>query len=73
MYYPLPLHRQECFAGSGRAQPGLPVAERLASECLSIPIYPELSREQQDYVVETIAGFLEASPLPAKPEKVSLR
>jgi dTDP-4-amino-4,6-dideoxygalactose transaminase len=73
IYYPLPLHRQECFAGSGRALPVLPVAERLASECLSIPIYPELSREQQDYVVETIAGFLEASPFPAKPEKVSLR
>jgi dTDP-4-amino-4,6-dideoxygalactose transaminase len=57
IYYPRPLHMQECFH-DGRPQPPLPVSERLADECLSIPIYPELAREQQDAVVEAIAGFL---------------
>ena len=59
IYYPLPLHLQECFAPSaGRPPEPLPVSERLAKECLSIPIYPELRREQQDCVIAAIAEFL---------------
>jgi dTDP-4-amino-4,6-dideoxygalactose transaminase len=58
IYYPQPMHMQECFAHFG-PYPALPVCERLAAECISVPIYPELSREQQDAVVAAIAEFLE--------------
>jgi dTDP-4-amino-4,6-dideoxygalactose transaminase len=57
VYYPLPLHRQECFAQSGAAAANLPHADRASLETLALPIYPELSREQQEYVVGRIAGF----------------
>jgi dTDP-4-amino-4,6-dideoxygalactose transaminase len=56
VYYPAPLHRQECFAASGPHAP-LPVAERLADECLSLPIFAELFEAERDYVIETVAGF----------------
>ena len=56
VYYPLPMHKQECFASLKRTKP-LPVCEQLAAECLSIPIYPELTREQQDAVITAIRRF----------------
>ncbi|MCC7173872.1 MAG: DegT/DnrJ/EryC1/StrS family aminotransferase [Bryobacterales bacterium] len=55
IYYPVPLHLQECFRS--RAPEPLPVCEKLASECVSLPIHPDLLREQQDAVIEAIAGF----------------
>lgn len=58
VYYPLPLHRQECFAYLGQPEPGLPQVERLSAECLSLPIYPELTRAQQDWVIEAISQFV---------------
>jgi dTDP-4-amino-4,6-dideoxygalactose transaminase len=59
IYYPRPMHQQECFApGSGQLPAPLPVAEQLAGECLSIPIYPELRREQVDTVIDAIRAFL---------------
>jgi dTDP-4-amino-4,6-dideoxygalactose transaminase len=57
IYYPRPMHLQECFAHFG-PYPALPVCERLAAECLSIPVYPELSQGQKDAVVTAIAEFL---------------
>ena len=60
IYYPLPLHRQECFLSGGAPPVSLPACEKLASQCLSLPIYPDLSRPQQDEVVEAIAEFLRA-------------
>ena len=54
IYYPLPLHMQECFPPVEGVRPSLPVCERLAGECLSIPIYPELTKAQLDSVVEAI-------------------
>ena len=57
IYYPVPMHRQECFAYLDPVR--LPTAERLATECLSLPIYPELSRGQQDKVVTAVREFLE--------------
>ena len=57
VYYPLPLHLQECFRELGYKRGDLPVAERCAQTCISLPIYPELTEEMQEYVVSKIAGF----------------
>ena len=58
VYYPIPLHRQECFAGAGyRGADSVPVAEQLAAEVLSIPIFPELSPEQRQWVADSLADF----------------
>lgn len=57
IYYPLPLHEQDCFAYLGQRKGSLPVSEQAAREVLSLPIYPELTAKQQAIVVETIAKF----------------
>ncbi len=56
IYYPVPLHRQECFSNLAGVEARLPICEKMADEVLSIPIYPELSTEQIDHVINTIAN-----------------
>ena len=59
VYYPVPFHRQECFASLGYSAEEFPEAERASVEVLALPIYPELVPEQQEYVVETIRTFFQ--------------
>jgi dTDP-4-amino-4,6-dideoxygalactose transaminase len=58
VYYPLALHEQECFRYLDYKAGAFPESERAARETLALPMYPELSREAQRYVAESIAEFL---------------
>jgi dTDP-4-amino-4,6-dideoxygalactose transaminase len=54
VYYPVPLHLQECYKHLGYKEGDLPVTEQKAKEVVSIPIYPELTAEEQEYVIDTV-------------------
>jgi dTDP-4-amino-4,6-dideoxygalactose transaminase len=58
LHYPVPLHLQKCYAALGHKPGDFPVAEKAARECLSLPIYPELTDEQIQRVAATIKDFL---------------
>jgi dTDP-4-amino-4,6-dideoxygalactose transaminase len=57
VYYPVPLHLQECFRELGYKEGDLPETERACGEVVSLPVYPELTREQQQSVVSAVAEF----------------
>ena len=58
VYYPLPAHLQECFRDLGYKEGDLPKSERASREILALPVYPELTDEMKDYVVDTVLSFL---------------
>ena len=57
IYYPVPFHRQECFADLVYQPGSLPESDRAAREVLALPIYPGLTTEMQEYVVENLVEF----------------
>ena len=57
LHYPLPLHLQKCYADLGHKAGAFPVAEKAARECLSLPVYPELTEAQIQRVVTVIKEF----------------
>jgi dTDP-4-amino-4,6-dideoxygalactose transaminase len=57
IFYPKPLHLHECFSDLGYKPGDFPVAEKLCDEVLSLPVYPELSTGQIEYVAKTILKF----------------
>jgi len=61
IYYPLPLHAQRCFAYLEHEPNDFPQAQRAAAEVLALPIYPELTAEQREYVVRQVASFVRSS------------
>ena len=59
IYYPLPFHLQDCFSGLGYKLGEFPFAEEAANSSLALPIYPELGKEQQEYIVKKIKQFMD--------------
>ena len=57
LHYPIPLHLQKCFSELNYNKGAFPNAEKVAAECLSIPLFPEMSENQQRYVCESIRGY----------------
>ena len=57
LHYPLPLHLQKCYAFLGHKEGSFPISEKAARECLSLPIYPELTEKQIQRVAEVIKDF----------------
>ena len=60
VHYPVPLHLQPAYTSLGYKAGELPVSEEVAATCLSLPLYPEMSDEQQDQVVDAVRQFMEA-------------
>jgi dTDP-4-amino-4,6-dideoxygalactose transaminase len=59
IYYPLALHLQKCFAYLGHKKGDFPESEKATAEVLALPVYPELSADQQEYVVASIKEFFQ--------------
>jgi dTDP-4-amino-4,6-dideoxygalactose transaminase len=62
LHYPVPVHLQNCYKGWGYTHGSLPVTERVASEILSLPMFPGLTLEQQERVAAAIEEFVAAAP-----------
>lgn len=61
IHYPVPVHLQEAYRPLGHARGSFPVAERCADEFVSLPMFPELTPEQVDYVANAVAVWVESS------------
>jgi len=58
IHYPIPIHLQKAYKGLGYKQGSFPVAEKLSKTILSLPMFPELEKQQIEYVVKEIGAFL---------------
>ena len=61
LHYPVPLHRQPCFSGFPGMSGQFPVAEQWAAECISLPIFPGMTADQQGRVIDGVRAFFEVS------------
>ncbi len=59
LHYPIPVHLQKAYAHLGRREGDFPVAERIGRECLTLPLFPEMTVQQHDRVCEALADCLE--------------
>jgi dTDP-4-amino-4,6-dideoxygalactose transaminase len=66
IHYPVPLHLQKAYQSFGYKQGDFPIAERAASEIVSLPMFPQLTAEQQSRVVDEIVRFLDGEMLPGQ-------
>jgi dTDP-4-amino-4,6-dideoxygalactose transaminase len=66
VYYPIPLHLQACFANLGYRRGSLPASEQAADEVLSLPIYAELTRPEQDAVIAAVGEFCQSEQAPVR-------
>jgi dTDP-4-amino-4,6-dideoxygalactose transaminase len=57
LIYPVPLHRQNCYANLGYHDGAFPVAEKICATCVSLPVFPELTDEQVDHVIASVNAF----------------
>jgi dTDP-4-amino-4,6-dideoxygalactose transaminase len=71
IYYPIPLHLQTCFSPLGHKSGDFPRSEAAANETIALPIYPELSEEQQSFVVTSIGQFLDGHAHLFSPHKAA--
>jgi len=55
VHYPVPVHLQQAYASLGHQRGAFPVSEQIAHEFLSLPMFPELTERQIDFVIETVA------------------
>jgi dTDP-4-amino-4,6-dideoxygalactose transaminase len=60
IYYPVPLHLQKCFAELGYWERSLPVTEQACREVLSLPVYPEMTESEQEFVIDSISEFCQS-------------
>ena len=58
IYYPIPIHRQPAYADLAPSPERLPITEQLCSEVLSLPIFPELTSQQQERVIDVLTALL---------------
>lgn len=58
VYYPLPLHLQKCFKYLGYKKGDFPESEKASQQTLAIPVYPDLTKEEMDYIINSIREFL---------------
>jgi dTDP-4-amino-4,6-dideoxygalactose transaminase len=61
VYYPVPQHLQKCLADLGYKEGDMPETELAAKETLALPVFPEITQEEQDYVIESVKDFLSTS------------
>jgi len=70
IYYPVPLHMQDCFGYLDNSKGDFPESEKASCETLALPVYPELTEEQQRYVVDVISGFCVDAIYSSKENKI---
>ena len=62
VYYPVPFHKQECFKNLPSSQDSFPVSDEVAETIIALPIYPALTNEMNQYVVDKVAAFVCHNP-----------